>query len=91
MANIAGHSFDPLTDRCTLTLADGRTCGRRWLEIHDADASCINAVGFAHVGGLNATELAEIQRERERRSAVFDAAITGRGLPVADPVEWVEF
>jgi hypothetical protein len=87
MTNIAGHRFD-LRDRCTLTHHDGRVCGIRWLDIHDADDSCVGQLGWAHIGNLNAEELKQIRAERERRASIYDQAINGRWSepePVEEP------
>ena len=83
---VAGHNFDRYTDRCD--------CGKRWLDIHDADETCLHKPGYAHVGHLAMHELTQIQKERARREVVYVAAITGREAvaPEPEPVEpMVEF
>lgn len=83
---VAGHNFDRYTDRCD--------CGKRWLDIHDADETCLQQQGWAHAGHLVMHELTQIRAERARREALYVAAITGRDafVPVPVPVEpMVEF
>ncbi len=77
MSSIAGHTFNPWTDRCT-GVVDGAVCGKRWLDIAHVDESYIGEKGIAHIGELNRREVDEIAAERDRRRAVFEAAISGR-------------
>lgn len=77
MRQVAGHSFDEWTDRCT-GVVNGQPCNKHWLDIAHVDFSYENELGYAHVGALNAREIGEITLERERRRAVFEAAISGR-------------
>lgn len=74
---VAGHRWD-MRDRCSLLHHNGTVCPVRWLDIHDADESCIGKEGWAHIGNLNAEELKQIRTERERRGVVYDQAINGR-------------
>ncbi len=95
---IAGHSFN-FSDHCTLPRQDGTVCPVRWLDIHDADDGCLFHEGWSHNGSLTHAGLIEIRTERERRAAVFEAAINGRSSgavddadidSVAEPVQWAE-
>ena len=72
----AGHNFDRYTDRCD--------CGKRWLDIHDADETCLNTNGWAHVGHLVRRELDEIVAERDRRARVYWEATQNRSSVTAD-------
>ncbi len=84
MTLVAGHQFD-LRDRCFLLQHNGSVCPTRWLDIHDADQSCVGKEGWAHTGCLNDAELRQIHAERERRSALFDQATNQRAGTVEEP------
>ena len=65
---IAGHAFD-LNGIC-----QSGTCGIRWHNIRDADETCLDATGYAHVGKLNSDELGQIKRARADEIAACDRA-----------------
>lgn len=57
----AGHAF--VHGLCS--------CGRRWLDIMDADEACLDQPGYAHQGGLTAHELTQIRLLRAKQDALF--------------------
>ena len=67
MTRIAGHDFDPITDRCH--------CGVTWLAIRNVAASDIGMVGIAHTSQLTGTEYAQIAARRAEEDARFDLAL----------------
>jgi hypothetical protein len=83
----AGHDFDRFTDRCVGVFSTGAVCGKRWLDIHDADISCVGQKGWAHREHLTNYELIEIEKERERRRAVFWEATQGRSSVSMDDAD----
>lgn len=68
MALIAGHLFG-YDDRCS--------CGRKWLDIMHIDETYVGDAGYSHTGSLNATEVDQIQNERNRRCRIFEMATYG--------------
>lgn len=66
MPIIAGHTM--INDRCT-------ECGKEWLDIMHVDMSYLNALGYAHTGGINAGEIEQIMNEKKRRNEVFERVL----------------
>lgn len=76
MTTIAGHTFDftPTGRRCIGFRSSGTPCNRAWIDIRCCTAEDINAMEIAHVGQLNAAELNEIIKEKEREeNAIWQA------------------
>lgn len=64
---IAGHTFDPITDRCP--------CGMTWLAIRNVEPSDVGKHGIAHTAQLTGSEYAQIVARRIEEDVRFDLAL----------------
>lgn len=60
--SIAGHSFDPLTDRCSCSKSFAEIACAPYAAIGDATQAGL----WCHAGSLNLVEWLEISAEKER-------------------------
>ena len=67
---IAGHDFDPITNRCVGLRHDGV----HWLSVRPVTQDDVGREGIAHTAQLTGTELAQIVARRDREDAAYDAA-----------------
>lgn len=61
----AGHTF--VHGLCS--------CGRRWLDIADADDTCIEQDGYAHSGTLTSHELFQIRALKAKQDAIMETVL----------------
>jgi hypothetical protein len=66
---IAGHTF--IDGRCE--------CGRKWVDIKHVDMTYMNEVGYAHTGGLNIMEIAQIMAEAKIERDLIEVTTRAMG------------
>ena len=67
-ARVAGHDF--VNGRCP-------TCGRRWSDIRDVDATAVGLHGIAEHGEINLFEINQIQDWRRKEIEACAKAMEG--------------
>jgi len=74
---IAGHDFDPITNRCTGLRGDGSLCNMHWLSIRPVTREDIGSYGIAHTAQLMDSEYRQIEGRRTREEEAEAAATMG--------------
>lgn len=74
---IAGHDFDPITNRCTLMRSDGNLCNMHWHTIRNVTEADVGQMGIAHSQDLRTNEYQQIVAQRDAEDAALERAMKG--------------